>query len=261
MKPHELKTLLPMLLSDTDSATKIAKIAKNSKQSLNGNSQYAHKFHDSVRKITTVEKMVRPFLPELKRSEYDQQQFDALLIILKDTNIDSSKRVKTQRDFHLLCESTLLHKVDSLTVSSVPQTEQVLPIDVVKDDWFLKKLFVQINGCYERQWYDACSVMIRKVIEHLVICLFEHKGVAAEIKDGENYFMLKQLITTLEQKTTWTLGRETKPLLKDMKSVGDRGAHTRDYITTKPDIDKLINNGLRVAVEELMSKSGKKKTT
>src|SRR5258706_7631595 len=63
---------------------------------------------------------------------------------------------------------------------STPRTEKVLPSSVVANTrgWYVK-LIQQANGCYEHEWYDACSVMIRKFVEFLIIEVYEaHKKEA-----------------------------------------------------------------------------------
>ncbi|WP_208543899.1 hypothetical protein [Paenibacillus protaetiae] len=39
---------------------------------------------------------------------------------------------------------------------------------------YIEKVVNQINGTYEQGWYDACAVMIRRVIETLIIEAFSN---------------------------------------------------------------------------------------
>ncbi|HEY7312238.1 MAG TPA: hypothetical protein VH643_22940 [Gemmataceae bacterium] len=102
-------------------------------------------------------------------------------------------------------------------------------------------------------------MMIRKLAEILIIAVYEHKGVAPEIKgpDG-NFLMLSKLIDNIKTKTAWNLGRETKPCLDKMKELGDRAAHHRHYVARKVDVDSL-QSGLRVTVDDLLNHAGLKK--
>jgi hypothetical protein len=94
--------------------------------------------------------------------------------------------------------------------------------------------------------------MIRKFIEVIIIEVYEAHGKAAEIKDGGGDFLtLRDLITKILTQTYWSLGRETKKELPNVKSLGDRSAHGRRYLATKQDVDKLIP-GLRVVVDDLL---------
>ena len=258
MKANELKSLLPKLLSDADSAVNIVATAESSKQSLVGNSRYADRFHQILVQITSSENKVRPHLSLLALAEKDLAAFDAALQIIKAKTGKSKTRKAALRELSLICSTVFLPKLDGITASPIPSTESVLPLAVVKDTRdYLVRIVTQINGCYEHQWYDACSVMIRKLAEILIITVYEHKGVSNEIKENNDFFMLSKLVKSILTKHDWNLGRETKPCLELMKSLGDRAAHNRHYTATQIDLDKLIS-GLRVTVEDLLHQAGLK---
>lgn len=119
-------------------------------------------------------------------------------------------------------------------------------------------MIIQANGCYERGWYEACSVMIRKFVETMIIEVFEAKGESQEIKDSHNNFlMLENLINNITSKISWNLQRDTKKFLPAIKALGDRAAHNRRYLCTKTDIDKVLS-GLRVIADDLLHLSNLK---
>ena len=93
--------------------------------------------------------------------------------------------------------------------------------------------------------------MVRKLVEVLIIAVFEAKGEAAAIKKDENFLMLSGLVDAILARTDWNLGRETKASLPHLKSLGDRSAHNRHYMARKADVDKVLP-GLRVTVEDLL---------
>jgi hypothetical protein len=141
---------------------------------------------------------------------------------------------------------------DDEDAASQPATEHVLPLDVVKDTRkYLEQIVNQANGCYEKGWYDACSVMVRKLVEVLIIAVFEAKGETATIKKDDNFMLLSGLVDAVLARTDWNLGRETKTALPLLKSLGDRSAHNRHYMARKVDVDKVLP-GLRVTVEDLL---------
>jgi hypothetical protein len=178
---------------------------------------------------------------------------------MKATGTKETDRVAALRSLKLLCETVILHKAESATASPVPSTEGVLPLDVVRGTrGYLENIVNQINGCYEHQWYDACSVMIRKLAEILIITVYEKKGVPHEIKGPDsNFLMLSRLIDAIKTKAAWGLGRETKPCLDKMKELGDRAAHNRHYLAKKTDVDAVVS-GLRVTVDDLLHHAGLK---
>lgn len=140
--------------------------------------------------------------------------------------------------------------------ASRPATEHVLPFDVVKGTRsYLEQIVNQANGCYEKGWYDACSVMVRKLVEVLIIAVYEKKGEAEAVKKDGNFLMLAGLVDDIQTRTAWNLGRETKAALPLLKSLGDRAAHSRHYMARKADVDRVLP-GLRVAVEDLLNHAG-----
>jgi hypothetical protein len=263
MKSHELKTLLPNLLSEAGAVTNLAVTAENAKKSLSGHGPYADKFHACVVAVTATEKKVRPHLPALELSDADVAGFDTNLATVTDIASKGRERVESLRALKLLCETVILHRVDSMTASPIPATEQVIPMDVVRGTrGFIEAIVIQINGCFEHQWYDACSVMIRKLAETLIIAVYERYGDSHEIKgpgpEG-NFLMLSKLIDAIKTKTVWNLNRETKTCLDEMKKVGDRAAHTRNYVAKKGDVEAVLRAGLRVAVDDLLHHADYKK--
>src|SRR5207302_9934091 len=129
---------------------------------------------------------------------------------------DPKARTESLKGVQLLCQSVVLPRIERMTASPVPATEQVLPMSVVRGTrGYIEKVVVQANGTYEHQWYDACSVMIRRLAETLIIEAYEAKGEAEEIKQDGNFLMLSGLIDHIQSKSAWNLSRETK----DRKSV------------------------------------------
>lgn len=139
------------------------------------------------------------------------------------------------------------------------ESQQVIPFSVVRDTrGYLEKVANQINGSYEHGWFDACAVMIRRLVETLIIETFEHHGIVQKIQDSNGDFLpLKDLISLTISEPTWNLARSTKKGLPKFKSVGDLSAHSRRYIAHRQDIDKIIDD-LRVVVQELVYLAGLK---
>jgi hypothetical protein len=141
----------------------------------------------------------------------------------------------------------------STVVDSTPKSERVLPQSVVTNTrGYLESVVQQANGSYEHQWFDACSVMIRKFVEILIIEVYEKHKKAADIKDKNgDFLMLRDLITITMADSAWNLSRETKRVLPEVKSLGDRSAHNRRYIAKQADVDKVIPS-LRVLADDLL---------
>lgn len=162
-------------------------------------------------------------------------------------------RVKLGRELQTLCQTKIIPAVEASTVSHVPASEQVLPMDVVRGTrGYLEHIIQQANGCYEKKWFDACGVMMRKFIEILIIHAFEGEQIADRIKRGDgNFHMLAELVDRFLAETMWNAGRETKACLPEVKLLGDRSAHNRTFMARKKDVDKALV-GFRTTAEELL---------
>jgi hypothetical protein len=124
---------------------------------------------------------------------------------------------------------------------------------------YIEKVSNQINGAYENGWYDACAVMLRRLIETLIIETFEHHKIADKIKNQTGDFLyLRDLIEKTLAETSWNLSRNTKQALPKLKDVGDKSAHSRRYVAQRGDIQPLIAD-IRTIVQELTYLSGLKK--
>ncbi len=54
---------------------------------------------------------------------------------------------------------------------------------------YIEKIANQANGAYENGWYDACAVMLRRLLETLIIEAFEHHKIADNIKNAHGDFV------------------------------------------------------------------------
>ena len=131
-------------------------------------------------------------------------------------------------------------------------SDSVLPRDLFAGTrGYLVKVVEQINRSYDTQLWDCCAVMARRLIETLIIELYEKLGRADEIKDDGNFVMLNGLIAFLEADKSVHFGRNAAKGLKDFKQLGDLSAHNRRFNAKQSDIDR-VRDGLRVASEELL---------
>jgi hypothetical protein len=139
---------------------------------------------------------------------------------------------------------------------SMAQSEMVIykPL-YVGTKGYIEKIANQINGCYEKGWFDACAVMIRRLLETLIIEAFESKKLENNIKKDGDYIYLRDMIDVLLQEPTFNLGRNSKRALPKLKDIGDKSAHSRRFIALRQDIDE-IKSDLRVVIQEFLIISG-----
>jgi len=135
-----------------------------------------------------------------------------------------------------------------------PRSQNVLPRALVRETrGYIEKIVNQINGCYEKGWFDGCAVMMRRLLETLIIECFEAHNIAHKIKDPRtgDFLFLSDLIGKLVNESVWNFGRNSKKALPTFKTIGDQSAHSRRYNAHREDIDKLIPD-FRSACQELL---------
>ena len=121
---------------------------------------------------------------------------------------------------------------------------------------YIERVVEQINKSYDAELWDCCAVMCRRLLETLIIEVYEKLGRAKEIKGGDGHFMmLNGLVTFIEVDGAINLGRNAVRGLKDFKQLGDLSAHNRRFNARRDDIDR-VRDGLRVAAEELLHLAG-----
>lgn len=134
-----------------------------------------------------------------------------------------------------------------------PQRDIVLTQSIFRNTrGYIEKIVYQINGSYENGWYDACAVMIRRLIETLIIEVFEYHKIADRIQNqNKDFYFLKELINSVLTEKTWNLSRNSRQALPRLKNIGDLSAHSRRYVAHRADIDKIVND-LRIVSQELL---------
>jgi hypothetical protein len=256
MDEARAKQLVSALPVGADHLTDIAQTAARNKKSISTTGPYAERFHAELIKLTGVERLILPVISAI--TGFDAAPLMKHLATIKSLTATTTERDHARRQIRLICETAVLPNVSNLSSPVQPTSEPVLPTAVLaKAPTYLQRTLLQANGNYINRWFDACSVMIRKLIENLIIDVYEKHGKQAEIQSSGEYLMLSGLIAAILKQTHWTLGRETKRSLPLIKQLGDRGAHNRRYEATKQDVDQLLP-GLRATVDDLLHLAGHK---
>lgn len=126
-------------------------------------------------------------------------------------------------------------------VGALPKSQQVVMNSLVRGTrGYIERVVNQINGAYENGWYDACAVMIRRLIETLIIEMFEAHKIGDRIKNKNGDFLyLRDLIDQTLKENTWNLSRNAKQALPRLKDIGDKSAHNRFFVAQRGDIQPL----------------------
>jgi hypothetical protein len=145
-------------------------------------------------------------------------------------------------------------------VGARPENEYICPFALVRGTrGYIERVVNQVNGCYEKGWFDGCAVMMRRMVETLIIECFEHHQIDHKIKNaGGDFLQLAELIDKMLQEPAWNLGRNSKEGLRRLKKIGDYSAHNRRYNAHRGDIDNVAGD-FRVVCEDLIYISGLRK--
>lgn len=121
---------------------------------------------------------------------------------------------------------------------------------------YLLRAVKQINSSYENNLYDACALIMRRLLEVMLIHCFEEKGVIEEIKESDGGFVnLRTLIIKAKSAKEVNLSKEAKKDIDGFRELGNLSAHRMRYSCRASDI-KEIKMRYRVLMEELLHISG-----
>jgi hypothetical protein len=137
---------------------------------------------------------------------------------------------------------------------------RVLPQSItLRTKNYVERIAEQMNESYERGCYDACLVMMRRLVETLIIECFEAKSIADRAKSDGHFMMLNELVEELlkvdAEPGLWNLNRKCKEALPKIKKKADMSAHARTYLARRNDVDN-IKDDLRIVVEDLVHTAG-----
>jgi hypothetical protein len=138
-------------------------------------------------------------------------------------------------------------------VGTRPANEHILAFSVVKGTrGYIERVAHQVNGSYEKGWFDGCAVMMRRMVETLIIECYEFHQIQSKIKDAKgNYVGLEDLINKSVQESIFSLTQGVKSALPKIKKLGDLSAHSRKFNAGPTDIED-IRLDFRVIIEELL---------
>ena len=236
--PEKLESIIQDALS-------IAKKAKKHKKSLSGDNFYVQKlaviradatniFSDltgqSAGDVSAMAEMIgHVFAPQtslkLRRSTAQE-----LLFSLRTTWRDSAKK----------------------SILTSPDTIFPMVILARTKRGYLTAIGRQMNECFRASHFDACAVMMRRLLEVSIIEAFEARGIASKIKDqNNNYLHLTKMVQKALSETSWNLSKNTKKFLPQLRDLGHLSAHGRFYTAQDSDISK-VQQGIRIVVEEFL---------
>jgi hypothetical protein len=252
-----MSDLVPDILNE---AEKIAKTAARHSHPLSGGGFYASKFSQFHAEATLSLKKLNL---QLKTFE-DRTIKDAVSEIRSNVDTFFNSKTKnrertTARQRINFLFQTVINPAITTTPTHSP-TDDLFPLELVRNTrGYIERISEQACGAYDQGWYDASAVMVRRLLEILIIESFETHGIAAKIKHSDgSFFLLQDLVSEALREPSWTLGRNVKKALPNLKDIGNQSAHGRRYVARKSDLDN-IKRDLRLTIEELVNLSGLQK--
>ncbi|MDB5491918.1 MAG: hypothetical protein JWO78_1767 [Micavibrio sp.] len=106
---------------------------------------------------------------------------------------------------------------------------------------YVRHIADQANWAYEANAFDACAVMMRRLLELLLIHTFKNKTLEASIKKPDGHYIELDLI--INQAVTNPAVGLTQGVVKELKALkdlGNLGAHDIVYLVQKSDIESRI---------------------
>lgn len=167
----------------------------------------------------------------------------------------------TKFRLHAKTIKSLVEEIPSLSDASeeIVSRSMILPEVLYRTPnqrGYVVKLCDQINATYEHNLFDACAVLMRRLLEVLLIHSYQHRLLEYKIVAADGSFKeLKAIIADATSTGDLALSRNTKACLDSSRVLGNFAAHKITYNTTRDDI-KNIALDFRVAVEELLYKAG-----
>lgn len=136
----------------------------------------------------------------------------------------------------------------------ITSDDSILPEILLKESRrpYLIKLAQQINASYENHLFDACTLMMRRLLEVLLIHCFESEKIESAVKDSEgNFKNLKTLINTAISRPEIKLSNDVKKDIDIFRELGNLSAHRVKYNCRKDDI-RIVKLEFRAVIEELL---------
>ncbi len=235
-----------------EEAERIAVRAKRGNKSLRGNNPYAEKFSDCRTNAARSFKEIKKQLASFGDTELDATLGEIGREL--ELSFDSKTQPASRRELRREIERLLLSEVELALRSPTIAPPEYLPSEIVGGTrGYVEKVMGQVNRSFQCECFDACGVMIRRLLETLIIEVFEKKGIANQIKGSDNnYLMFTELVNKLISTPETPVSRTTRTELPKIAKVLNNCAHNRFFNISAPRL-KGHQTDIEIAVTELIS--------
>jgi hypothetical protein len=230
---------------------RMAAKARRAQRSLSGNNDYADRFHQSRIHATRAYKELKAAVAPIANPGLDRTLSDigAMLSHFIEPALAPRDRTDLRREIEALVRTEAEPALRSVSGQGV----EFLPMDMVEGTrGYVVKVTQQINGCFQHNHFDACGVMTRRLLETLIIEVFEKKGIADKIKNPNgDYLMFSELVTKIINTQDTPIGRTTRKELPGIAAVLNNCAHSRSFNISRGQLMRY-QAYIVIAVQELV---------
>ncbi len=227
----------------------VARTARKHNKPLSGSNFYAEKLA-TLRADATIS------FRQLSSSDVGDV---SVLSELLDTSLSPTATRTARRDaIREVCFQLKTKWAQAAPVPPPGEDDAIFPLPLLTKTGrgYLVHIARQMNGSFVVGWYDACAVMMRRLVETAIVEAYEARGIQAKIKNPNgDYFQLSELVKHALSEPAFNLSRNTKALLPQLRDVGHMSAHGRYFTAQKSDIEK-VRQGCRVVIEEFLRIAG-----
>jgi hypothetical protein len=119
-------------------------------------------------------------------------------------------------------------------------------------DRYLRDITIEINTAFRNGAYNACSVLLRRLLETLIIRAHTRNGTAEmAVNANGDFYHLGKLVDDIIQNRLFGLSRNAYEAMPDLKRLGDWGAHNPTVMVRHTDLEPLKAKA-RLCFEELL---------
>jgi hypothetical protein len=229
-------------------ALEVSKKARKHRKNLNGDTFYGNKLAN-LRTDATI------LFSELSSHPIGDTSALAELV---ETSFSADTAQKDRLAAVRELSHALRTKWKQSKVQSAAPGNEIFPLTIIAKTQrgYLTTIAKQMNGCAREGFYDACAVMMRRLVEISIIEAFEKHGIASKIKDAKgDYLQLTALVDRALEESAFTLSRNAKAALPKLKTIGHQSAHGRYFTAQEADVER-VEQGVRVVLEEFLHHAG-----
>lgn len=234
---------------------------------------YARKVSlDDASEIRRVELLAYFFAEDKDQQEFTVSEMVEILVALGHARPNATRlkaRIKDSKSFikgtkkdlfrlSVAARKTLAEEFPDIGDSEEIVSDSTLIPEILFDGIrrpYLERNVQQINAAYENNLFDACALMMRRLLEVLLIHSFEHAGIVGEVTEADGSFQnLKNLINKAKSRPEIGLSPTVRKSIDEFRELGNLSAHFVRYNCRKDDI-RTLRMDYRATIEELLYKA------